>query len=141
MLAQTPMPFRFERRLLQFAVALIGAFPAIAGFEGLIGGLGFIGDADSRYRFLCGMQLGIGAAFWACIPRIELRTQLFRVLTLITACGGLARLGAALAVRPSNAVIYAIAVELVITPLVALWRERIERMDAAQTSGYRGPWQ
>src|SRR4051812_5462098 len=120
------MSYAAERRLLQIAVALIGAFPVVAGFSGLIGGIGFGGDADSRYRFLSGMQLGLGAAFWATIPKIEQKTDLFRVVTMITLVGGLARLGAALAVRPSNAVIYAIAMEVVVTPLVAVWRERIE---------------
>jgi hypothetical protein len=130
-----------ERRLLQFAVALIGAFPVIAGFEGLIGGLGILGDADSRYRFLSGLQLGVGAAFWATIPKIEEKADLFRVLTLIVAVGGLARLGAAFAQPPSNAVLYAIAMELVITPLVCLWRERIERLNVDQPSRRPGPWE
>lgn len=134
------MSYAAERRLLQIAVVLIGAFPVIAGFQGLIGGLGIVGDADSRYRFLCGMQLGIGAAFWATIPKIEQKTDLFRVLTMVTLVGGLARLGAALAVRPSNAVIYAIAMEVVVTPLIAIWRERIERLDLGQTSGRPRPW-
>lgn len=135
------MSYATERRLLQIAVVLVGAVPVVAGFEGLIGGLGVIGDADSRYRFLSGLQLGVGAAFWATIPKIEQKTDLFRVLALVTAVGGLARLGASFAERPSNGVIYAVAFELVIVPLVALWRERIERMDARPRPGYRGPWQ
>ena len=135
------MSHAFERRLLQFAVALIGAFPVIAGFTGLVGGLGILGDADSRYRFLSGLQLGVGAAFWATIPRIEDKADLFRILTVIVLVGGLARLGAAFAEPPSNAVLYAIAMEVVITPLVCLWRERIERMDERVPPGYRGPWE
>jgi hypothetical protein len=135
------MSYAAERRLLQIVVALIGAVPVIAGFYGLVGGLGIFGDADSRYRYLSGLELGLGAAFWASIARIEDRGELFRVLTLIVVVGGLARLGAAFAVPPSNPVIYALVLELVITPLACLWRERIERMDAAARPGYRGPWE
>lgn len=135
------MSYPAERRLLQIAVAILGAFPVTAGFQGIIGGLGLSGDADSHWRFLSGIQLGLGAAFWSTIPRIEERADLFRVVTLITVVGGLARLGAALAVWPSPGIWMAIAFELVLTPLVALWRERIERMDLQQRPGYRGPWE
>jgi hypothetical protein len=130
-----------ERRLLQIVVVLIGLLPVVTGFTSLVGGLGVIGDADSRYRYLSGLELGVGAAFWATIPNIEHKADLFRVLTMIVVVGGLARLGAAFAQRPSNLVNYAIAFELVITPLVALWRERIERMDLRRPPGYRGPWE
>jgi hypothetical protein len=135
------MSYAVERRLLQIAVALAGAFPVVAGFFGLIGGLGLQGPADSHFRFLSGLQLGVGAAFWATIPKIETRTDLYRVLTLIVAVGGLARLGAALASRADAGVWVAIVLELGFTPLTALWRERIERMDASRLPGYRGPWE
>lgn len=122
--------------MLQVAVAILGAFPVLAGFQGIIGGLGLPGDADSDWRFLSGVQLGLGAAFWATIPRIEERGDLFRVLTLITVVGGLARLGAALAVQSSSGVWMAVVFELVAAPLVALWRERMENINIPRP----GPW-
>jgi hypothetical protein len=135
------MPFTLERRLLQIAVAMVGALSVVGGFQGLMAGLGGNSYADSHYRYLSGILLGIGAAFWATIPDIEDKGELFRVLTLMVAIGGLARLGAALAQGGDQGVWAAIAVEVVIVPLLCLWRERIERMDVKRTPGYRGPWQ
>ena len=135
------MSYATERRLLQIAVAIGGLVPVSAGFLGLMGGLGSSTFADSHYRYLSGLLLGIGAAYWATIRGIESRGELFRTLTLIVAVGGLARLGAALAIGGNWLVWASVAMELVVTPLLALWRERIQRMDATPPPGYRGPWQ
>jgi hypothetical protein len=130
-----------ERRLLQIAVAMVGVLAVLGGFQGLITGLGGNSYADSHYRYLSGILLGVGAAFWATIPDIEGKGELFRVLTLMVAIGGLARLGAVLAQGGDQGVWAAIVVEVVIVPVLCLWRERIERMDVARPPGYRGPWQ
>ena len=136
------MPFRLERRLLQIAVAVAGIVPVTAGFNGIIGGLHTQGGfADSHYRYLSGLLLGIGAAFWSTIGAIERKGEIFRVLTVIVVIGGLARLGAALAVPGGSSANGALIMELCVTPLLCLWRERIERMDEPRAPGYRGPWQ
>ena len=135
------MTFTLERRLLQIAVAMVGALSVLGGFQGVIAGLGDSSYADSHYRYLSGILLAVGAAFWATIPAIEDKGELFRVLTMVVAVGGLARLGAALARGGDQGVWAAIVVELVVTPALCLWRERIERMDVKRTPGYRGPWQ
>lgn len=137
------MSHTFERRLLQITVAVAGVVPVGGGFLGLIGGLGGPGGgfADSHYRYLSGLLLGVGAAFWATIRDIERRGELFRVLTSIVVVGGLARLGAALATGAPWTAWLAVLMELGVVPALALWRERIERMDEGQGSRYRGPWQ
>ena len=135
------MSLSFERRLLQIAVALVGVLHVLGGFQGLIAGLGSNSYADSHYRYLSGILLGVGAAFWATIPDIEDKGELFRVLTLVVAVGGLARLGAALAQGGDQGVWAAIVIEVVIVPALCLWRERIERVDVRRGEGYRGPWQ
>jgi hypothetical protein len=135
------MSATLERRLLQICVALVGALAVMGGFQGLMSGLGGNSYADSHYRYLSGILLGVGAAFWASIPDIEVKGELFRVLTLMIAIGGLARLGAALAQGGDQGVWGAIAVEVVVVPVLCLWRERIERLDLQRPPGYRGPWQ
>lgn len=134
-----------ERRLLQIAVAAAGVVPVAGGFQGVLAGLNAPGAfADSHYRYLSGLLLGVGAAFWWTIPRIEDRGEVFRLLTLVVVIGGLARLGAALAVGGGRWVSVALVMELAVAPLLCFWRERVERrayMDAAPAAGYRGPWE
>jgi hypothetical protein len=51
---------------------------------------------------------------------------LFRFLTLVVALGGLARLlGWALTGLPSFLMLAALAVELLVTPLLCLWQARV----------------
>jgi len=122
-----------SRRLLQAAIAIGGLVPVSAGLAGVVlgaAGLGLGGDlsADSHVRYLSGLLLGIGLAFWSSIPGIETHTARIRLLTAIVVIGGLARL---LAFRdtgaPSPLMLGAIAMELVVTPLICLWQSTIAR--------------
>jgi len=122
-----------SRRLLQAAIAAGGLVPVSAGLAGVVvgaAGLGLGGDlsADSHVRYLSGLLLGIGLAFWSAIPNIETRTARIRLLTAIVVIGGLARL---LAFRdtgtPSVPMLGAIVMELVVTPLICLWQSTIAR--------------
>ena len=122
-----------SRRLLQAAIAIGGLVPVTAGLAGVVlgaAGLGLTGDlsTDSHVRYLSGLLLGIGLAFWMSIPRIETHTGRIRLLTAIVVIGGLARL---LAFRdpgtPSAPMLGAIVMELVVTPLICLWQSTIAR--------------
>jgi hypothetical protein len=136
------MSYSLERRLLQFSIAAAGMVPVAAGFEGLISGLGAPGlFEDSHYRYLSGILLAIGAAFWWTIPRIDDQGRVVRLVTFLVVVGGLARLGAAFASGGGLAVDFALVMELVVTPALCLWRERVERMDRGRPPGYRGPWE
>jgi len=122
-----------ERRLLQVAVLLAGIVPVSAGLAGVLLGPGVAGggggtDLDSHVRYLSGLLLGIGLTFWSLVPRIERHTALFRALTLIVFIGGLGRLlGVFAAGTPSAPMKAALAMELVVTPLLCWWQRRVVR--------------
>ncbi len=67
-----------EKRLFQLAIFLGGFVPVLAGLDGALRGTRFIGTwpgqaADSHFRYLSGLLLGIGLIMWGCIPTIERR--------------------------------------------------------------------
>jgi hypothetical protein len=123
-----------ERRFLQIAIGIGALIPIGAGLSGVLLGPAMTGAAadvstDSHVRYLSGLLLGIGLAFWSAIPRIEHRTGRFRLLTLIVFVGGLARLyGLAVAGVPSAPMMGGLAMELLVTPLLCLWQARIARL-------------
>ena len=118
-----------RRHLLQIAVGLACVVPLLAGGAGVVLGAAAFGDvgapvaADSHVRYLSGLLLGIGLAFAATIPGIERRGHQFRLLTGLVAIGGLARLYGVLKVgSPGGAMLFGLAMELVVTPLLCLWQ-------------------
>ena len=134
-----------ERQALQRVVAAVALVPVVSGLYGVVFGLGSAGglvdvSADSHYRYLSGLHMGIGILFWTCVPGIEAKTGLFRFLTLVVGLGGLARLlGLALTGLPSLTMMAALAVELVVTPILCLWQARVagRALDAATPAGSR----
>jgi hypothetical protein len=120
-----------ERQALQRVVAAVALVPVVSGLYGVLFGLSSGGglvdvSADSHYRYLSGLHMGIGILFWICVPGIEAKAGLFRFLTLVVALGGLARLlGLALTGLPSLTMMAALAVELAVTPLLCLWQARV----------------
>ncbi len=123
-----------ERRLLQTVIAVGGFVPVGGGLAGaLLGGAmlgGPRGDPalDSQIRYLSGLLLGIGLAYWEAIPTIERRTERIRLLTVIVLLAGLMRLiGILFVAHPGVPMILTPGMELVVTPLVCLWQARIAR--------------
>lgn len=124
---------RREKRLLQAVVAVLAAVPVAAGLAGAVVGPDFLGldppwprDLDSHFRYLSGVLLAMGLAWWGCVPGIEDKTERFRLLAFLTFAGGLARLASlVLAGAPSAGHLYGLAVELLAVPLLALWQTRI----------------
>lgn len=122
-----------ERRMLQRLVAVLALVPVLSGLYGVVFGLTGLASgglldvsADSHFRDLSGLHLGIGILFWTCVPGIETKTTLFRFLTLVVVLGGLGRLlGLYLTGLPSLLMIVALVVELVVTPLLCLWQARV----------------
>jgi hypothetical protein len=116
---------------LQVAIGVFGLVPVAAGLAGTVVGFAMLGgpasgSADSHFRYLSGLLLAIGLLFWSTIPRIERQARRFRLLTFIVFVGGLARLGGALTMGvPPPAMRFAMAMELVVTPLLCLWQSRI----------------
>jgi hypothetical protein len=125
-------PSRLEKTVLQCAVGLAVLVPILAGGAGVILGPGMMGDAaalsdlDAHYRYLSGLLLAIGVAFALSIPRIESHKGRFRLLTAIVFTGGLSRLYGVLTTgHASHVTIFALAMELIVTPALAIWQGRI----------------
>ena len=125
-----------ERRLLQIAVLTGACVPVIAGGAGMIFGAAMLSDTadislDSHIRYLSGLLLAIGIGFWAAVPAIETNTSHMRLLTCLVAIGGSARLAGAIVVGiPSIPMLFAISMELIVTPLFCWWQSRIARLQA-----------
>lgn len=128
------MSCRAQVRVLQAAIAVLALVPITAGLAGAVLGIGafdpvaLLGrDADSTGRYLSGLLLAIGLAFWSTVRSIETQGARFRLLTLIVLTGGLARLaGLLLTGVPSAPMLFGLTMELLVTPALALWRERVE---------------
>jgi len=122
-----------ERSLLQLCVGVAGIVPVAAGIAGILRGPEFVNaavgiGADSHFRYLSGLLLGIGLGFWTTIPRIEANGDRFRLLSFIVVAGGLARfISLALIGLPPFEMRAALAMELGVTPLLCLWQWRVAR--------------
>jgi hypothetical protein len=120
-----------EKRLLQAMVVLGCVVPILGGGYGVLRGLEMIGisgdvGADSHFRYLSGLLLGIGFGFLSTVPRIETHSARFRLLAGIVVIGGLGRLlSVALSGTADAATLFALIMELVVTPLLAMWQWRI----------------
>jgi len=74
---------------------------------------------------LSGLLLGIGILFLSTVPRIERATGRFRLLALIVVIGGLSRLSGVLLSRDADlSTLFALAMELGMTPALVLWQAR-----------------
>jgi hypothetical protein len=119
-----------SKRLFQACVAIAGLVPVIAGAWGVLGGLqgGDAAGLMSQERYLSGLLLGIGLAFWSTIPGIETKASTFRLLTAIVVVGGLCRLlGVELGDGLSASIAGPLVMELTVTPLLCLWQARLAR--------------
>src|SRR5262245_25340128 len=94
-----PTSCALQIRALQVTVSILALVPIGAGLAGAIFGIGVFeqsaslgNDADSAGRYLSGLLLAIGLAFWATVPSIHTQRIQFRLLTLIVLTGGFARL-------------------------------------------------
>lgn len=122
-----------ERRLLQIVIVLAACVPVLAGGHGILAGSGFLDlppnvSAESHLRYLSGLLFGIGVAFWLTVPSIEKHSGRFALLTAIVFAGGLARLlGLFVTGVPNNAMLFGLAMELVVTPAIWMWQRRVAR--------------
>jgi hypothetical protein len=122
---------RSKQLSLQVCVALGGFVPVGAGLAGVIMGprlAAAIAALDSHFRYLSGLLLAIGIAFWSTIPGIERNGATFRLLTALVVVGGLGRLLSLIVEGPPDAPMwFGLTMELVITPALAIWQARLAR--------------
>ena len=124
-----------ERHLLLAAIACAGLVPVGAGAAGAMLGSGLLystspdaASADSHFRYLSGLLLGIGLTAWSLLPRIDTAGPIFRALAGVVLVGGLARLASlAIVGAPSRPMLAGLVMELVITPALAVWHWSYER--------------
>ncbi|MXQ13253.1 DUF4345 domain-containing protein [Microvirga makkahensis] len=127
-----------ERKLLQQTVAIVATIPVATGLYGVLFGQALTGDAvsisaESHFRFMSGLLLGIGLLFWSTLPGIEEKTNRFRLLTLLVVIGGLGRLvGLVLTGLPSLFMVGGLTVELIVAPVLCLWQMRIANLYAEE---------
>jgi len=137
-----------ERRLLQSAVSVLALIPIAAGLLGLAEGIQVFDaqaalsrSGDSHMRYLSGLLLAMGLAYWSTVPSIEAQSTRFRLLTALVVTGGLGRLyAAALFGLPALTMVVGLVMELVVAPSLALWRERIEQRCEASAKSNSPAW-
>jgi hypothetical protein len=122
-----------EHRALQVCVAIGALVPISAGLAGVLLGPRFVEaavnvSADSHFRYLSGLLLAIGLAYWSTIPAIKAKTLEVRLLTALVFVGGLGRLLGLVTVGiPSGGMVFGLIMELVVTPALCLWQSRVAR--------------
>ena len=122
-------------RALKIAVSICSIVPMSAGAAGVLLGPGFFGgsgaesaDLDGHFRYLSGLLLGIGLAYASGVPGIERRQSRFLLLGAIVVVGGLGRLLSVLLMGDASpTMIFALTMELVVTPSLTIWQRRIAR--------------
>jgi hypothetical protein len=122
-----------ERLLFTIVVALLALVPVCAGLAGVVLGPGFLrleepwpADLASHLRFLSGLFLAFGISWWLCLWDLDRSAPTFRLLGLLTICGGLARLlSLGLDGTPSTGHLMGLALELIVVPCLLRWHRRI----------------
>jgi hypothetical protein len=127
------MSLAAERLLFTIVVALLALVPVSAGLAGVIFGPGFLGldapwpaDLASHLRFLSGIFLAFGLSWWLCLWDLDRSASHFRLLGILTICGGLARLASLfLDGTPSAGHLLGLCLELIGVPLLLAWHGRL----------------
>lgn len=80
---------------------------------------------DSHIRYLSGILMAIGLCFWSFIPNLENKTREIRLLSFVVFVGGLSRLSFTILTGDiDKSIFFAVAMELLITPLICFWQSR-----------------
>jgi hypothetical protein len=124
-----------EKRLLQVVVAIACLVPLTAGPTGIWRGAAWMAqgvavspDLDSHFRYMSGIFTGVGLAFLSCVPGIEAMGARLRMLVAFVVLGGLARAFSIVEVgAPDLGNRFGLGMELVVTPLIALWQWHFAR--------------
>lgn len=123
------------RRKLQWAIFLGGFVPVAAGLAGVLEGPSAFGGAapasagtDGHFQYLSGLLFAIGLSFWLAVPNIERKTMMIRSLGFLVVVGGFSRLSSLLTDgAPGRAMLFALAMELVVTPALVVWQGAVAK--------------
>lgn len=137
------------RRVLLGVLWVLGAVPIASGLVAIIGGPAFAPgggpttpSVDSEYRFVNVFWLGAGLTLYWSLLKPASRAVVTRVVLIIAATGGVARLiSAAVVGWPHPVFIGTIGLELVIVPLVIWWHSRVfpVRPDVSSAASHSEP--
>src|ERR1700674_2548440 len=126
-----------NKRVLQIAMALLGAIPVLTGIVGMFGlsdpiyasaGIPANAILDSNLRFFGGVWLGLGLSLYLLIPNIEKQTLLFRVFWGMIFLGGIGRLASMLFLAPPPLPFIGFTVlEIVGLPFFIWWQARLAK--------------
>jgi hypothetical protein len=122
------------KRALQMVIGALSLLPLTVGTLGFVQGAALLssGDAitprlDSQYRFMSAWDIGLAVIIWWIIPRIEVETTLFRIVSAAVFLGGVGRLLAwTVSGSPGWAFLAVMAVELLV-PLLVPWQAYVAR--------------
>jgi len=122
-----------ERRALQILIAIAGLVPVLGGGVGVAHGALAFGawpgaGADSQDRYLSGLLLAIGLAFWWCVAKIETRGQTMRLLTFLVVVGGVSRLAGFMLTGGGGKLGWTFGMELFVAPALCLWQARVSAL-------------
>ena len=118
----------------RIVVAILALIPVSAGIAGVFFGLSFPGfvvvdasaDAQSHFRFLSGIFLAMGLAYWAVALGRGNWLARFQLLAILTMAGGVARLVSLLVDgTPSLGHQLGLGMELIVLPALLLWSRRL----------------
>jgi len=127
------MSLAAERLCFTIVVALLALVPVSAGLAGVLFGPGFLqaeapwpADLGSHLRFLSGIFLAFGISWWLCLWDLERSARRFRLLSILTICGGLARLLSLIVDGvPSTGHLIGLCLELIVVPCLLVWHRRL----------------
>jgi len=120
----------------RLVVAVLALIPITAGAAGVMFGLSFPGfdldagnpDAQSHFRFLSGIFLAIGLAYWSVALGLGDWLRRFQLLAILTIAGGLARAASLpLDGTPSLGHQIGLGMELGAVPLLLFWCRQLEK--------------
>jgi hypothetical protein len=138
-----------EKRLLQIVIVMGAVIAVLSGLEGVVRGPALAGassieaGADSQFRFLSGLLVGVGGLYALLVPRIEAEGERLFFLTLIVVVGGFCRAVGMLIAGPEGIAGYlALAMALVGAPAIYLWQTRVAHAVTGHTASMDalGPW-
>lgn len=110
------------KRALQASIAVAALVPVTGGLWGVFEPMSDGAWIGNHHRYLSGLLLAIGLAYWSLVPRIERSTLQLRMLTALVATGGVARLlGVAMGDTVSPPVMAALVLELFVAPALCAW--------------------
>ena len=111
-----------EKCALQVSIAVAALVPVAGGLWGVFEPMSDGAWVGNHHRYLSGLLLAIGLAYWSLVPRIDRSALQLRMLTALVATGGVARLlGLAMGDAVSPPVIAALVMELFVAPALCAW--------------------